>query len=167
MIQRLGNLILPVVLSAILTAQSPAGVKSPATGSPMRVTHVLGLEGVPNNHNGNLSIQGDALHFQRDDGSAAQISIHFIQDVFLGEEDKQVGGTPMAIGRMATPYGGGGIIALFAHKKYDTVTVEYVDSNGGFHGTIFQLEKGKGHIIRNELLADGANVSVKQSGKQQ
>jgi hypothetical protein len=165
MIQRLAYLILPGVLSAILTAQTPASVESPATGSPIRVTHVLGLEGVPNNHNGNLSIQGNALRFQRDDGSAAQIGIRSIQDVSLGTEDKQVGGTPMAIGRMATPYGGGGVIALFAHKKYDTVTVEYVDSNGGIHGAIFQLKKGKGQVIRNELLADGANVSVKQSGK--
>ena len=51
---------------------------------------------------------------------------------FLSQEDKQVGGLPMALGRAATPYGGGRVIRLFAHKKYDFVTLEYFDSNAAF-----------------------------------
>src|SRR5713226_5901003 len=82
-----------------LTAQNPGGANGSAAGSPMRVTHVLGLERIPNNANGNLSIQKDALQFQRDEGQAVQISIGSIQDVLLGEQEKQVRGLPMALGR--------------------------------------------------------------------
>jgi hypothetical protein len=142
-----------------LTAQNPGGAKDSAAGSLLRVTHVLGLERIPNNANGNLSIQGDALQFQRDEGPPVQITIGSIQDVLLGEQDKQVGGLPMALGRAATPYGGGRVIGLFSHKKYDTVTVEYLDPNGGLHGAIFQLNKGQGQVLRNKLLAEGAHVT--------
>ncbi len=155
----LACLMLLIWFSTGLIAQNPGGAKSSAEGSPMRVTHVLGLEGLSKNANGNLSIQGDALHFQRDEGPAAQISIGSIQAVFLGEQDKQVGGTPMALGRAATPFGGGRVISLFSHKKYDTLTLEYFDSNGGLHGVIFQLNKGQGQVFRNKLVAGGAHVT--------
>jgi len=56
----------------------------------------------------------------------------------------------MALARR-TPFGGGRVIGLFAHKKYDTVTLQYVDANGGFHGAILQMNKGHGQILKNEL----------------
>src|SRR6266567_3547624 len=87
-----------------LIAQNTGDAQSSAAGSPMHVTHVLGLESISKNANGNLSIQANALQFQKDDGPAAKISIDSIQDVFLGEQDKQVGGLPMALGRAATPF---------------------------------------------------------------
>jgi hypothetical protein len=37
--------------------------------------------------------------------------------------------------------------------------VEYIDASGGFHGAIFQLNKGQGEALRNELAAKGAHVS--------
>src|ERR1043166_6522351 len=126
----------------------------------MRVTHVLGLEGLQNNTNGNLSIQGDALRFQKDQGPAAQIRIGSIQDLFLGEQDRQVGGTTMALGRAGAPFGGGRVIALFSHKKYDTLTLEYRDSNGGLHGAILQLKRGNGQALKDQLAAGGAHVNA-------
>lgn len=144
-------LMLLIWLSAGLVAQND--------DAPMRVTHVLGLEGLSNNANGNLSIQEKALHFQGHEGRAAQITIGSIQSVFLGEQDKQVGGTPMTLGKVATPFGGGRVISLFSHKKYDTLTMEYLDSNGGLHGVIFQLNKGQGQVLKNKLVAEGAHVA--------
>jgi hypothetical protein len=126
---------------------------------PMRVTHVLGLEGVKGNANGNLSIQEGSLQFRKSDGPAAQISIPSIVNVFLGEQDKQVGGTPMTVGKVAAPFGGGRVVSLFSHKKYDTLTIEYLDANGGLHGAIFQLNTGQGQVIKNELVAGGAHVA--------
>ncbi len=70
-----------------------------------------------------------------------------------------MGGVPVALGRAATPFGGGRVIALFSHKKYDTVTVEYLDPSGGLHGTIFQMNKGQGQVLRDELLAAGAHIT--------
>jgi hypothetical protein len=74
-------------------------------------------------------------------------------------QDKEVGGTPLAIGRAAVPFGGGRVIALFAHKKYDVVTVKYRDSDGGFHGAIFQVNKGEAQGLKSELEAGGAQVT--------
>ena len=143
-----------------------------SNSSTLHVTHVLGFEGISNNVNGDLSIKEQTLHFQAGDGRAAQISVGSIQDVSLGQAEKQVGGTPMLLGKAATPFGGGRVISLFSHKKYDTVTVEYMDADGGLHGAIFQLKKGEAEILKNELQAAGAAITqpeeqpVKQSSQE-
>jgi len=141
-----------------LSAQETTGVSIPQLTAPLHVTHVLGFEGIPANANGDLSINGDFLRFQKANGSSDQIMVSSIQDVVLGQEDKEVGGTPLALGRAATPYGGGRLIALFAHKNYDFVTVEYRDAAGGFHGALFQMNKGEGLVLRQALLPGGAHV---------
>ena len=80
-----------------------------------------------------------------------------VLNLSLGDESKQVGGLPMKLSKAAAPYGGGRVVSLFAHKKYDTLTLEYVDSNGGVHGAVFQLKKGQGELVRNELVARGVS----------
>ena len=98
------------------------------------------------------------LQFEQRDKPAAQVSTASILDLFLGEESKQIGGLPMKVGKAAAPYGSGRVVSLFAHKKYDTVTLEYADSEGGVHGAIFQLEKGQGKLLKDELLARGVSL---------
>jgi len=46
---------------------------------------------------------------------------------------------------------------------YDTLTLEYVDSDGGVHGAIFQLKKGQGELLKDELLARGVSSSSGES----
>jgi len=123
------------------------------------VTHLLGFEGASHNANGTLSIQDGALQFQKNGNPAVKVKISTIQDVFLGEQSKQVGGVPMTLGKAAVPFGGGRVVSLFSHKDYDILSLEYVDTNMGLHGAIFQLNKGQGGILRNELVAGGAHVS--------
>jgi hypothetical protein len=130
----------------------------------IRATHLLGLPNTKSNCKGTLSTQDNVLRFQQKGKLAAQVDITSVRDVFLGEESMQIGGLPMKIGKTAAPYGGGRVVSLFAHKKYDTLTLEYVDSNGGVHGAIFQLEKGQGELVRNELVARGVSSS---SGEEQ
>ena len=89
----------------------------------------------------------------------AQVNIASVRALFLGEESKQVGGLPVKLGKAAAPYGGGRVVSLFAHKKYDTLTLEYVDSDGGVHGAIFEVTKGQGEVVRNELVARGVSSS--------
>jgi len=137
-------------------ASQPTNLTAPFSA---RVTHLLGFEGAPTNTNGTLSIQDSALQFQKGGKPAVEVKIASVQDVFLGEQSKQVGGLPMTLGKAAAPYGGGRVVSLFAHKKYDALTLEYVDANGGIHGAIFQLNKGQGEILRNELVAKGVRVS--------
>jgi len=154
----LGCVVLLIWCSTVL-AQNSSEAKSQAGATSIRATHVMGFEGAANNATGNLSIEASTLKFQKGSGSGEQIDISSIQDVLLGEEDKQVGGVPMALGRAATPFGGGRVIGLFSHKKYDTLTLEYVDSNGGFHGAIFQINKGQAQVLKNELVTNGAHVT--------
>lgn len=148
-----------------MLAQTPAGSSTPAApagaeGSSLHATHILGLQGVSNNAGGKLSIDGDAMKFQKNEGAAAQVPISSIQDVSLGTQDRQVGGVPATLGKAAVPFGGGRAIGLFSHKKYDTLTLEYVDSDGGVHGAIFEIAKGQAEAFKTALVAKGAHVKV-------
>jgi hypothetical protein len=126
--------------------------------SSLPATHILGFAGVRNNSKGTLSIEGDALQFKNKRKAAAQVKIASIHDLSLGDLSRQVGGLPMTLAKVAVPYSGGRAASLFTHKKYDTLTLEYVDAEGGLHGAIFELKKGQAQGLRNELLAKGAQV---------
>lgn len=126
----------------------------------MRATHLLGLEGAQDNASGTLSIQGDALRFRKDGKPAVGIKVNSITGVLVGEQSREVGGVPMTLGKAAAPYGGGRLVSLFAHKRYDILSVQYVDTEGGVHGSIFQLNKGQGEVFRNELASHGALLSL-------
>jgi hypothetical protein len=138
------------------SAASPLNANAPFS---IRATHVLGLPNTKNNCKGILSIQNNALRFQKYGNPGAQVNIASVRALFLGEESKQVGGLPMKLGKAAAPYGTGRVVSLFAHKKYDTLTLEYVDSDGGVHGVIFEVTKGQGELVRNELVARGVSSS--------
>jgi hypothetical protein len=158
--QVLACLTLVICCRTALMAQNQGPADTSKAAAPLRVTHILGFEGISSNAQGDLSIQGDELQFQKKQGSPVQVAIGSIQDVTIGHEDKQVGGVPLTLVKTATPYGGGRVLSLFSHKKFDTVTVEYLDPNGGFHGAIFQLNKGQGQVIGSELEAKGVHVSL-------
>ncbi len=143
-------------------AQSTAPTVKANPPFSIRATHLLGLPNTKSNCKGRLSTQDNVLRFQQNGKPVAQVDIASVRHVFLGEEGMQVGGVPMKIGKTAAPFGGGRVVSLFAHKKYDTLTLEYVDNNGGVHGAIFQLEKGQGELVRNELVARGVSSSSGQ-----
>jgi hypothetical protein len=140
-------------------AQSAAPALNANAPFSVRATHVLGLPNTKNNCKGMLSIQNNALRFQKHGNPDVQVNIASVRALSLGEESKQVGGLPMKLGKAVAPYGGGRVVSLFAHKKYDTLTLEYVDSDGGVHGAIFEVTKGQGEVVRNELVARGVSSS--------
>lgn len=153
------SLILLIGCAAAALAQSasqPTNVTSPFS---VRATHLMGFADTRHNANGTLSIQGSALQFQKDGKAGGEVKIASVQEVFVGDQGRQVGGVPMTLGKAAVPFGGGRVVSLFAHKKYDTITLQYVDANGAVHGAIFQLSKGQGTTLRNELVARGARLS--------
>jgi hypothetical protein len=157
--QGLAVLTVLLSLSATSIGQNRSEAQSPVSGSANHVTQVLGFEGAKHNATGDLKIQGGVMQFQHDESTAAQVSISSIQDIFVEDGDKQVGGTAMTLGKTAAPFGGGRVVSLFAHKKYDFLTVEYLDKSGGFHGAIFQLEKGQGETFKQALVANGAHIT--------
>ncbi len=57
----LACLTLLLSLSAASISQTPSEAQSPAPGSAIHVTHVLGFEGARHNATGDLKIQGDAV----------------------------------------------------------------------------------------------------------
>jgi hypothetical protein len=154
----LALLILLAWFAATANANGQSQPETSAASSSIHVKHVLGFEGVKRNASGELSIQDDALRFLRDGSPAVQVSITSIQNISLGEEDKQVGGVPMMLGKTAVPFGGGRVVSLFSHKKYDSLTIEYLDATGGFHGAIFQLAKGQGQTFKKDLIEHGAHI---------
>ena len=160
---RLRFLILLMSCVVAAFAQVSSQANNPAAPISMHATHLLGFEGVRNNANGTLSIADNVLQFQKDGQPAVQVKIASVQDVFLGEESKQIGGLPMTLGKTAAPFGGGRVVSLFAHKKYDTLALEYRDASGGVHGAIFQLNKGQAEVLRNDLIAKGAHVTHRES----
>jgi hypothetical protein len=141
-------------------AQSTAPVLTANSPFSIRATHLVGWPNTKSNCKGTLSAQDNVLRFQQPGKPLAQVEIASVRGVFLGDETMQVGGVPMKIGKAAAPFGGGRVVSLFAHKKYDTLTLEYVDSNGGVHGAIFQLDKGQGELVRDQLVARGLSSSA-------
>ena len=162
-----GFLISLIWWSAGALAQSPSQPSNLTAPFSARATHLMGFEGSQKNTNGTLSIHDNVLQFQKDGKPPVEIKIAAVQNVFLGEQSKQVGGLPMTLGKAAAPYGGGRVVSLFAHKKYDTLTLEYVDGDGGVHGAIFQLNKGQGHVLRTDLVSRGAHVSGSEDESKQ
>ncbi len=137
------------------SAQSTAPPVNPNAPFSIQATHLLGFPNTKNNCNGTLSIKDDTLRFEQDAKPAAEVKIASVQGVFLGSESKQVGGTPAKIGKAAAPFGSGRVVSLFSHKKYDTLTVEYADADGGVHGAIFQIREGQAGHVRRELVTRG------------
>jgi hypothetical protein len=152
-----------VLICCSLAAQAQKITQRLDTSTPFtRATHLLGFANARNNSTGTLSIQDDSLQFQQNGKPGAKVKIAWVRDVFLGAESKQVGGLPMTLGKTAAPFGGGRVVSLFAHKKYDTLTLEYVDSDHGIHGAIFQLAKGQGEFVKSELMTRGVTISARQ-----
>ena len=150
-----------LLICCSLTASAQKITQRGDTTAPFstRAIHLLGFANASKNSTGTLSVQDDSLQFQQDGKPGAKVKIALFRDVFLGAESKQVGGLPMTLGEAAAPFGGGRVVSLFAHKKYDTLTLEFVDADGGIHGAIFQLQKGQGEVVRNELMAQGVTIS--------
>jgi hypothetical protein len=144
-----------LISSVALVGQAPSGAQE---GSTVHVRHLLGLGDVRNNTSGQLRIQGEMVEFQRDGSTAAQVRISAIQNIAVGTEDRQIGGVPVTLGKAAVPFEGGRAISLFSHKKYDTLTIEYLDNNGGLHGAIFEMNKGQGENFEKDLVAKGAHI---------
>ena len=151
-----------ILCSVTASAQSTIHRADGNAALSIRATHLLGFEDAKNNSNGTLSVQDGSLQFQRNGKPGAQVKVGSLRDVILGEESRQVGGLPMTLGKAAIPYSGGRVVSLVAHKKYDTLTLEYVDDDGAIHGAIFQLQKGEAEVVKTALTAEGMSVSSRQ-----
>src|SRR3954467_12822710 len=91
----LASLTLVICSRSALIAHNQGATDTPNTGAAaLRVTHIFGFESLSSNATGNIFIQGGALRFRKTQGVQAQMAIDFIQNVTVGEQDRQVGGVP-------------------------------------------------------------------------
>lgn len=161
--QLVGLFVFAVVVVFVATVTSalsrqPAAPQGSQSTSIPNVKCVIGLENIKPNTRGTLSLLPTGLEFTTGKNKA-DIGTASIQDIFTGQESRQdVSGPAGTLAKSAIPYGGGRVVSLFSHKV-EALTVEYVDSNGSFHGTVFVLSPGKASALKNQLVAQGAKVT--------
>lgn len=134
------------------------GVNAQQRPTAVDAVQVTGLPGVKENAKGKLSVGNGDLHFITGKTNSA-VSASLIQDVVTGADSQKAVGKTIGIFGMAVPYGGGRVMSLF-RKKIDTLTVEYRDADGAFHGVIFTMPLGTADAIKKELIAQGAHATV-------
>ncbi|HKM90640.1 MAG TPA: hypothetical protein VJX29_08495 [Candidatus Acidoferrales bacterium] len=140
-------------------SRQPAAPQASPTSTISGVQCVIGCENIKPKSKGTISVVPTGLQFATDKDTAA-ISTASIEDIFVGNQSRQdVSGVGGTIAKAAIPYGGGRIVSLFSHKV-EVLSVEYVDSNGGFHGAIYVLPVGQATSFRDQLVAQGAKVSA-------
>jgi hypothetical protein len=64
---------------------------------------------------------------------------------------------------MFGPYGSDRFLSLF-RSKLDTLTIQFLDSDGGLHGVIFTSSVGTADVIKDELIGLGARTSIPTKG---
>jgi hypothetical protein len=139
--------------------RSSAVPQDPQSSAIPGVKSVIGLENIKPGATGTLTSLPTGLEFSTGK-TKTDISTSSILDIFTGQERRQdVSGMGGSLVEAAIPYGGGRFVSLFSHKV-DVLTVEYVDSNGGFHGAILLLPVGKATAFKNQLVARGAKAST-------
>jgi hypothetical protein len=148
-----------MALSAAAAAQSSTNANTQAPDSTPQVRHVLGLEDVKQNAKGTLTVNANGLDF-RGAASHAQVPTASIEDILTSQDSRQTGGKGLTVAKMAVPYGGGRVLSLFTHEKFDSLTVEYRDENGGLHGAVFTMPVGQARELKKQLVAQGAKTSV-------
>src|SRR5208282_6755907 len=81
--------LMPVLCFTVgLMSQEGDQAKAPVSVSAVQASAIFGFEGISNNTNGELSIQGDNLVFRPPQGPISRIPIGSIQGVFLSHEDR-------------------------------------------------------------------------------
>ncbi|HYN14651.1 MAG TPA: hypothetical protein VES66_02550 [Terriglobales bacterium] len=150
-------LLLVSLFCTSLYAQTATDTSSGASG--VRAMHVLGLSGVKRNVHGTLTAQASGLNFAAK-GAHGTVPIASIQDIFTGQDSRQVGGKVLTVAKIGVPYGGGRVLSLFSHEKVDSLTLEYRDANGALHGTVFSMPLGQAAVLKKQLVALGAHVSI-------
>jgi len=157
-----GVFVIAVLFAALFSPVSsgqPVVPQASGSNSISGVTCVIGCGSIKPNSKGTISVVPSGLEFATSKATA-DISTASIDDIFTGNQSRQdisgLGGTAV---KAAIPYGGGRVLSLFSHKV-EVLTVEYVDSYGGFHGAIFVLPEGQATAYKDLLVAQGARVNA-------
>jgi len=133
-------------------------IRAQQSSQSVKAVQIIGLPAVKENAKGTLIVENGNLRFVHGKG-ISDISTSSIQDIVTGTDSQKAVGKTVGTISMAAPYGGGRFLSLF-RKKIDTLTVEYRDADGAFHGVIFRTPSGKADAIEKELIAQGAHTRL-------
>jgi hypothetical protein len=123
-----------------------------------QAVQLIGLAGLNENTKGNLTVINGTLRFIHSKGNA-DVAATSIENVVTGTDSQRaIGGTFGTLTQLA-PFGSGRVLSLF-RTKFDTLTIQYRDADGGLHGVIFTVPLGKAEMIKQELIAHGAHTSI-------
>ena len=124
-----------------------------------QAVQVIGLAGLKENTKGRLTVVNGTLRFIYAKGNA-DVAAASIENVVTGKDSQRVtGGTAGTVASLAGPYGSGSALPLL-RKKLDTLTIQYRDADGGLHGAIFTVPRGRAEAIQKELIAQGARTTT-------
>ena len=157
MISRINALVIIVALFVCSPLIRIGHAQQAQTETP--AVQVIGFAGLKENIKGRMTVVSGTLRFVHAKGNA-DVAAASIEDVVTGKDSQRIiGGTFGTVASLAAPYGSGSALPLF-RKKLDTLTIQYRDPDGGLHGAIFTVPRGKADTIKKELVAQGAHTSV-------
>jgi len=146
-----------LILMATFAAYSPLADAQNSAITTFHVKHVIGLQAIQHNTNGQATVSKDALTFTSGP-TKSDLAISGIEDVQTGADSQRIIGGTLGTLTMFAPYGSGRFLSLF-RSKIDTLTIEYRDPNVGLHGAIFTLPQGQASVLKAQLVAAGAKAS--------
>src|SRR6266704_1993213 len=132
------------VLVAVFAFHIHAQAVSGSTNAPsamwssQNVQHAYGLPQAKPNDKGTLTVTSEGVSFT---GKAERFTIQrpSVIAVSAGNQRVELWGMKGRLLRMAIPDGGGLAAAGVMQHRVDTLTVEFSDSKGGYHGAVFLL----------------------------
>jgi hypothetical protein len=139
---------------AWLAAPCGAQQAAPVTG----VVQVIGMTGIKEHAKGSLAIDGGNLQFSNAKAKAS-VAIASLQDIVTANDSQRAIHGTLGTLTMFAPYGGGRFLSLF-RSKLDTLTIEYLDANGGMHGAIFTMPLGKADPLKRQLVGLGGHTTI-------
>jgi hypothetical protein len=151
---------LPILALLISATLMQAGEQTSTTFSTEAV-QVIGFGDIRNNTTGTLELKDGTLHFTSSKGSFAVVA-NTIQDVVTGNDTQRMIRGPVGTISQLGPYGSGRALSLL-RSKMDTFTIEYRDSDGALHGAIFTMPVGKADPLKEQLVSQGAQISIPAS----
>jgi hypothetical protein len=150
--------VISIFLLGLLVSRGNAQQKP----GPTKAVQLTGLVGVKNNSAGILNVENGNLRFAHS-GITSDLAATAMQDVVTGSDSQRVIRGTLGTLSMFGPYGSDRFLSLF-RSKLDTLTIQYLDADGGLHGVIFTSSVGTAEVIKDELIGLGARTSIPAQG---
>src|SRR5579872_5847111 len=147
-----------LIFAALPAHGWPPDTAPAATLVQANVKLVIGGDTIKNNSKVTLSVVGSSLRIATKK-TTVDLQAPSILDISTNEDSRQDITGAAKFATMAIPYGGGRVLSLFSHGV-DVLTLEFTDSDGGYHGAVFVLAQGQAAPIKKQLVAVGAKASV-------